>query len=66
MSSDLTLGNELAVVTPCLNFFVCWLVGLVTVCVAAIIRRVLLVVLIGCGLGTALFFIGLETLFPKY
>eukprot|EP00775_Hariotina_reticulata_P013781 gene13781-13902_t len=34
--------------------------------VGAIIKRVLLVVLVGCGLGTALFFIGLETLFPKY
>jgi hypothetical protein len=33
---------------------------------AAIIRRVLLVLLVGVGLGTALFFAGLETLFPKY
>lgn len=34
--------------------------------VGAIVRRVALVVLAGIGLGTALFFIGLETLFPKY
>lgn len=34
--------------------------------VGAIIRRVLLVLLVGVGLGTALFFAGLETLFPKY
>jgi hypothetical protein len=34
--------------------------------VGAIIRRVALVVLAGVGLGTALFFIGLQTLFPKY
>jgi hypothetical protein len=33
---------------------------------AAIIKRVLLVLLVGVGLGTALFFAGLETLFPKY
>ncbi|KAF8065617.1 hypothetical protein HT031_003218 [Scenedesmus sp. PABB004] len=34
--------------------------------VGAIVRRVLLVLLVGVGLGTALFFAGLETLFPKY
>eukprot|EP00878_Enallax_costatus_P001700 GHUV01001855.1.p1 GENE.GHUV01001855.1~~GHUV01001855.1.p1 ORF type:complete len:240 (+),score=39.92 GHUV01001855.1:175-894(+) len=34
--------------------------------VGAIVRRVALVVLAGVALGTALFFIGLETLFPKY
>jgi hypothetical protein len=33
---------------------------------AAIIKRVLLVILAAVGLGTALFFIGLEYLFPKY
>jgi hypothetical protein len=32
----------------------------------AIVRRVLLVILAAVGLGTALFFIGLEYLFPKY
>ena len=36
------------------------------VAAAAIVRRVALVVLAGVALGTALFFIGLETLFPKY
>lgn len=39
----------------------------VCVCVcAAIIKRVLLVVLAAVALGTALFYIGLEYLFPKY
>jgi hypothetical protein len=33
---------------------------------AAIIKRVLLVILAAVGLGTALFFVGLEYLFPKY
>lgn len=33
---------------------------------AAVIKRLLLVLLVGVGLGTALFFAGLETLFPKY
>lgn len=33
---------------------------------AGIIRRVALVLLLGVGIGTALFFIGLEYMFPKY
>ncbi len=33
---------------------------------AGIIRRVSLVLLVGVGIGTALFFVGLEYMFPKY
>jgi hypothetical protein len=33
---------------------------------AAIIKRVLLVLVAAVGLGTALFFLGLEYMFPKY
>ena len=34
--------------------------------VPAIIRRVALLLLVGVGLGAALFFLGLEYMFPKY
>lgn len=36
------------------------------VCVAGIIRRVLLLILVGVTSGTALFFLGLKFAFPEY
>jgi hypothetical protein len=54
--------------TPRLPERCTWLLvlRLCTCCRAAVVKRVLLVLLAGVALGTALFFIGLEYAFPKY
>lgn len=55
-----------ALIHACPDAALCAVLRAVLCRAAAIIRRVLLVLLAAVGLGTALFYLGLEYAFPKY